>query len=181
MVFPHLFLLVVVFVSPVCSFVVAPTVVAPTVLSPISNHYKMCNQADDAVSDTDEKILRQAYEAFNTRDIDGALSVMTKDVTWPRAFKGGFVEGPDEVRAYWSEQWSEINPTVEPISFQLLEDSRDAVRKVLVTVHQVVRDLTPEATVLVDVNVDHQFTIVGCLIKGMDVIEVEEQGINTKA
>lgn len=41
---------------------------------------------------------------------------MTPDVSWPMAFKGGFVRGPQEVRAYWSEQWREIDPHVEPVA-----------------------------------------------------------------
>ena len=51
------------------------------------------------------KLLRAAYAAFNARDIPAALALMTPDVAWPRAFKGGFVRGPEEVRAYWTEQW----------------------------------------------------------------------------
>jgi ketosteroid isomerase-like protein len=32
-----------------------------------------------------KRILEQAYAAFNTRDIDGALALMTHDVRWPKA------------------------------------------------------------------------------------------------
>jgi ketosteroid isomerase-like protein len=56
------------------------------------------------------ELLRAAYAAFNARDIHAALALMTTDVAWPRAFKGGFVRGHEEVRAYWREQWSEIDP-----------------------------------------------------------------------
>ncbi len=63
------------------------------------------------------ELLHAAYAAFNARDIDAALALMTPDVAWPKAFKGGFVRGPEEVRAYWTEQWSEIDPHVEPVSF----------------------------------------------------------------
>ena len=63
------------------------------------------------------KLLRAAYAAFNTRDVDAALVFMTSDAVWPRAFKGGFVQGQQAIRAYWTEQWSEINPHVEPVSF----------------------------------------------------------------
>ena len=65
------------------------------------------------------ELLRAAYAAFNARDIDAVLATMTPDVTWPRAFKGGFVQGPQALRAYWTEQWSEINPRVEPVAFHL--------------------------------------------------------------
>ncbi len=66
---------------------------------------------------SDADLLRAAYAAFNARDIDAALATMAPDVAWPKAFKGGFARGHQEVRAYWTEQWSEINPRVEPTTF----------------------------------------------------------------
>jgi hypothetical protein len=48
--------------------------------------------------------------------MDAALALMAPDVAWPRAFKGGFVLGSEEVRAYWTEQWSEIDGQVEPVA-----------------------------------------------------------------
>ena len=106
--------------------------------------------------------LRAAYAAFNARDIDAALATMTADVAWPRAFKGGFVEGPQAVRAYWTEQWSEISPQVEPVAFHPEEDGR-----ILVEVHQVVRDLA--GAVLADEHVGHCFTLTQGLIQKMEV------------
>jgi ketosteroid isomerase-like protein len=108
------------------------------------------------------EMLRAAYAAFNTRDIDAALTLMTPDVAWPKAFKGGFVCGSEEVRAYWTEQWSEINPHVEPIAFYP-EDAG----QILVEVHQVVRDLS--GAVLADEYVGHRFTIEHGLIQSMEV------------
>jgi hypothetical protein len=55
---------------------------------------------------TETELLRAAYAAFNARDIDAALALMTPDVERPRAFKGDFVRGPEEIRAYWTEQWT---------------------------------------------------------------------------
>jgi ketosteroid isomerase-like protein len=46
------------------------------------------------------KLLCVAYAAFNARDINAALALMTPDVSWPRALKGVFVRGPEEIRAY---------------------------------------------------------------------------------
>ncbi|MBW4491177.1 MAG: nuclear transport factor 2 family protein [Trichocoleus desertorum ATA4-8-CV12] len=108
------------------------------------------------------ELLRTAYVAFNARDIDAALVLMTPDVAWPKAFKGGFVRSPEEVRAYWTEQWSEINPHVEPVAFHPQEDGQ-----VLVEVHQVVRDLS--GAVLADEHVGHRFTIKHGLIEAMEV------------
>lgn len=113
-------------------------------------------------SSQETDLLRAAYAAFNARDIDAALILMTPDVAWPKAFKGGFVRGPEEVRAYWTEQWSEIDPNVEPVSFHLEEDGR-----ILVEVRQLVLDLN--GTVLADELVGHRFTLAGGLIKAMEV------------
>jgi hypothetical protein len=108
------------------------------------------------------KLLCAAYAAFNARDIDAVLATMTPDVVWPKAFKGGFVRGLEEVRAYWMEQWSEINPHVEPVAFY----PEDAGR-ILVDAHQVVRDLA--GTVLADEHVGHRFTLAHGLIQAMEV------------
>ena len=108
------------------------------------------------------ELLRTAYAAFNARDIDAALALMTADVAWPRAFKGGFVHGHEQVRVYWTEQWSEINPHVEPVAFH----QEDAGR-ILVEVLQVVRDLA--GGVLADERVGHRFTFELGLIQRMEV------------
>jgi ketosteroid isomerase-like protein len=116
------------------------------------------------------ELLRAAYAAFNARDIDTALALMTPDVAWPRAFKGGFVHGPEEVCAYWTEQWSEIDGHVEPVSFHP-EDAG----QVLVEVHQVVRDLV--GAVLADEHVGHRFTIEHGLIQAMEVCPLPSSGL----
>jgi ketosteroid isomerase-like protein len=108
------------------------------------------------------EILRAAYAAFNTRDIDAALALMTPDVTWPRAFKGGFVRGREKVRAYWKEQWSEIDPHVEPTDFHF-----EGAEHVLVDVHQVVRNLA--GSIIADEHVRHRFTLANGLIQAMEV------------
>jgi nuclear transport factor 2 (NTF2) superfamily protein len=107
------------------------------------------------------ELLRAAYAAFNARDIDAALALMTPDVAWPKAFKGGFVRGPEEVRAYWTEQWGEIDPHVEPVSFEAAANGRIGV-----VVRQRVRDL--EGAVLADAEVGHWFTLEQGLIKAME-------------
>ena len=115
------------------------------------------------------KLLRAAYAAFNARDIDAALILMTPDVSWPRAFKGGFVRGPEEIRAYWTEQWSEIDGQVEPVAFHPEEDGR-----ILVDVHQVVRDLA--GVLLADEHVGHRFTIEQGSIQAMEVCSLPSSG-----
>ena len=118
------------------------------------------------------KLLRAAYTAFNARDIDAALAVMATDVAWPKAFKGGFARGHQEVRAYWTEQWSEIDPRVEPASFRPENDGH-----VLVEVHQVVRDMA--GAVVADGHVGHRFTIESVLIRAMEVCPLAAPGQGT--
>jgi ketosteroid isomerase-like protein len=36
----------------------------------------------------EERLLRAAYEAFNARDIEGALELMDPDVDWPNGMEG---------------------------------------------------------------------------------------------
>jgi hypothetical protein len=131
----------------------------PWALSRRSN-YRDPQDHGDIVKEVD--LLRAAYAAFNARDIDAALATMTPDVAWPKAFKGGLAHGHQEVRAYWTEQWPEIDPHVEPVSFHL-EDTGC----ILVDVHQVVRDLG--GAVLADEHVGHRFTIEHGLLKAMEV------------
>ncbi len=108
--------------------------------------------------------LRAAYDAFNKRDADAVLALMTDDVSWPRAFKGGYVEGPDVIRDYWAEQWTEIDATVDPVSF-----ATDNEGRIIVSVHQVVRDLDGNA--LADEHVRHRFIMDGKLIRQMELID----------
>src|ERR1700758_710797 len=81
-------------------------------------------------------IFEQAYYAFNMRDIDGALALMTEDVSWPKASEGGKVVGKEEIRVYWTRQWGEFDPHVEPLA--IIEGDGG---KVGVRVHQLVKSL----------------------------------------
>jgi hypothetical protein len=107
-------------------------------------------------------LIEQAYSAFNKRDIDGALALMTEDVSWPKASEGGKVVGKEEIRAYWTRQWGEFDPHVEPLTI-IGEDGG----KVCVRVHQVVKNL--QGKVLSDSEVLHVFTMNTSLIAAMDL------------
>ena len=110
---------------------------------------------------TDTKtIIEHAYTAFNTRDIDGALALMTEDVNWPKASEGGRVVGKEEIRAYWTRQWREFDGHVEPLA--ITEEDGDKVR---VRVHQLVKNL--QGDVLSDSEVLHFFTMKSGLIAAM--------------
>ena len=107
-------------------------------------------------------LIEQAYSAFNKRDIDGALALMTEDVSWPKASEGGKVVGKKEVRAYWTRQWAEFDPHVEPLT--ITEGDGGKVR---VMVHQLVKSL--QGDVLSDSEVLHVFTISTGFIAAMDI------------
>lgn len=107
-------------------------------------------------------IIEQAYFAFNKRDIDRALALMTQDVSWPKASEGGKVVGKEEIRAYWTRQWSEFDPHVEPLAITEEDGGKTRVR-----VHQLVKSL--EGDVLSDSEVLHVFTMNGGLIAAMDL------------
>lgn len=107
-------------------------------------------------------ILEQAYSAFNTRDIDGALALMTQDVSWPKASEGGKVVGKEEVRAYWTRQWSEFDPHVEPLAITEEDGGKFRVR-----VHQLVKSRAGD--VLSDSEVFHVFTLNGGFIAAMNI------------
>jgi ketosteroid isomerase-like protein len=64
-----------------------------------------------------EAVLVRMYEAFNARDVDGALGLMVADVDWPNAWEGGRAVGHEAVRDYWVRQWAEIDSRVEPAGF----------------------------------------------------------------
>jgi hypothetical protein len=107
-------------------------------------------------------VIEQAYSAFNKRDIDGALALMTQDVSWPKASEGGRVVGKEEVRAYWTRQWREFDPHVEPLAMSDENGGKTRVR-----VHQLVKSL--QGDVLSDSEVLHVFTLNNGLVEAMDL------------
>jgi hypothetical protein len=107
-------------------------------------------------------LIEQAYSAFNRRDIDSALALMTHDVSWPKASEGGRIVGKEEIRAYWTRQWAEFDPHVEPLA--ITEEDGGKVR---VRVHQLVRSL--QGDVLSDSEVLHVFTVNSGFIAAMDL------------
>jgi hypothetical protein len=107
-------------------------------------------------------IIEQAYSAFNKRDIDGGLALMTQDVSWPKASEGGKVVGKEEIRAYWTRQWGQFDPHVLPLAMTEEDGGKTRVR-----VHQLVKSL--QGDVLSDSEVLHVFTVNSGLIAAMDL------------
>jgi len=107
-------------------------------------------------------LIKKAYTAFNERDIDKALSTMQPNVQWSKAWEGGYISGHNEIRAYWTRQWKEINPNVEPIGFTERENG-----SLEVEVKQKVKDL--EGNSIFDGTVKHVYTFEDGLVKTMDI------------
>jgi ketosteroid isomerase-like protein len=107
-------------------------------------------------------IFQGLYDAFNRRDADGVLAMMSEGVVWPNAWKGGRLVGREAVREYWIAQWAEIDPHVEPLSVIERPDG-----SVAVTVRQVVRSV--DGHLLGDGQVVHVCLLDDGLISRMDV------------
>ncbi len=109
-----------------------------------------------------QDIIRKAYTAFNARDIDAVLTIMDPEVNWPNGWEGGYVKGHDEVRDYWTRQWKELDPNVEPVAFKEKQNGQ-----IEVEVHQIAKDL--KGNILFDGIVRHIYTIGNGLIKNMEI------------
>ncbi len=92
------------------------------------------------------------------------LAACSDDVDWPNAWEGGRLRGKDAVRDYWSRQWAEIDPRVEPVAITERPDGRIAV-----DVNQIVRSLDGEP--IADNRVIHAYTFRDGLVVRMDVEE----------
>ncbi len=115
---------------------------------------------------SNHELLTTTYQAFNARDIDAVLANMHPDVDWPNGMEGGRVHGHGNVRDYWSRQWGVVDPHVEPLRFE-----NDEMGRIVVDVHQVVRDMT--GNILLDRIVQHVYSIHDGLIERMDIREVD--------
>jgi len=111
-----------------------------------------------------QELLHTVYRAFNARDIAGVLQRMHPDVDWPNGMEGGRVHGQQAVREYWERQWKVVDPHVEPVRIEADESGLQVV-----TVHQVIRDLTGQ--ILLDRAVQHVYAIEDGLIRKMDIRE----------
>jgi hypothetical protein len=119
-----------------------------------------------------QTLIAQAYSAFNHRDIDGALALMSENVSWPKASEGGRVVGKEEIRSYWTRQWKEFDPHVEPLE---VIDREGGIAHV--KVHQLVKSLGGD--VLSDSEVWHVYRIANGLIERMDLNESETSSDST--
>ena len=111
-----------------------------------------------------EELLRALYAAFNARDMQAVLAALADDVDWPNAWEGGRLHGRAAVGDYWTRQWAEIDPKVEPAGFALRPDGRVAVE-----VDQTVRDR--DGALLGEGRVRHVYALRDGLVTAMHVEE----------
>src|SRR3984885_12040415 len=116
---------------------------------------------EDSLANT-QILIAEAYAAFNRRDIDDVLALMSENVSWPKASEGGRAVGKEEIRAYWTRQWKEFDPHVEPVEVIDREGGITDVK-----VHQLVKTLGGD--VLSEMDVWHVYSITDGLIERMDV------------
>ena len=119
-----------------------------------------------------QTLIAHAHAAFNQRNVDGALALMSENVSWPKASEGGRAVGKEEIRAYWTRQWQEFDPHVEPMEVIEREGGKTDVK-----VHQLVKSLGGD--VLSDSEVWHVYTIANGLIERMDIKESEVSSTRT--
>ena len=126
---------------------------------------RQCNPevAYDPGADTEQQ-LRSLYAAFDPRDIDEVLAVMAEDVDWPNARERGRLHGREAVSDYRTRQWSEIDPTAEPVQITAGPDGR-----ITVEVRQLVRSRVGET--LSEGRVRHVYILRDGLVSRMDVEE----------
>lgn len=108
--------------------------------------------------------MRDAYRAFNARDVDAAIAVMHADVDWPNAWEGGRVVGRAAVTDYWRRQFESVSSRVEPERFEHASNG-----EVTALVHQTVQDAKTGET-LSEGHVRHRYRLSGDLIVRMDVV-----------
>ena len=110
----------------------------------------------------ERETLRQAYRDFNARNIDAVISQMRPDVEWANGMEGGYVHGKEAVRAYWTRQFTTLNPHVQPVSIEPGEGGKWTVE-----VHQVVHNI--EGNLVLDTIVYHTYQFRDGLITRMDI------------
>jgi hypothetical protein len=116
-----------------------------------------------AENDARRATLMDLYRSFNARDIEGVLAHLAPGVDWPNAWEGGREHGREAVRSYWTRQWREIDPRVEPLAIDFDGEGRAHVR-----VHQLVRSL--DGQIVDDRKVEHVYEFNGPFIERMTIV-----------
>lgn len=112
----------------------------------------------------DLEFIKRVYDLFNARDMEAVLATLHEDVVWANGMDDGYVHGREGVRAYWTHQWSVIDPHVDPVWL-----SHGEPGEIVVDVHAVVRDLG--GNVVQDRMVGHVFHLDDGLVTRFDIRE----------
>ena len=106
-------------------------------------------------------LLLRAYAAYNRRDVEALVALVSDTVDWPDD-DGGRLRGPDQVRAYWTQQWARTHTHDEPVALRRQVDGRIAV-----DISQVVR--APDGSVISRGGFRHLHRTDGDRIAQMDI------------
>ncbi|MBL7260257.1 nuclear transport factor 2 family protein [Paractinoplanes lichenicola] len=109
---------------------------------------------------TASELVQRMYAAYNRRDADGLLALLTDDVDWPDGTSR--LHGKDALRGYWLEQWTRVHTHDEPGEPVELGAGRIAVQ-----VNQTVR--TPEGSAVSTARFVHLFQLRDGLTARMDI------------
>ena len=61
------------------------------------------------------ELVRQMYAAYNGRDAERSLALLTDDVDWLDG--AARMHGKDRVRDYWLRQWTRLDTNTSPLSW----------------------------------------------------------------
>jgi hypothetical protein len=115
-------------------------------------------------------IARRLADAFNRRDIEQALALLSDDVDWPNVREGRRLRGRDAVREYWLAQWEVTQPHIEPRQLEPFDD------RLIVSVRQRVTD--KGGSQIVDHVIAHVLAFEGDRIARLDVYPSREQALS---
>ncbi len=115
-------------------------------------------------------LLREAYAAYNTQDVDRLLAVLSDNVDWPEG--SNRLHGKAAVRAYWLDQWSRIRTHDELGEFTQLSGDRTAVR-----IAQVVRAL--DGSVVSRGTFTHVHRIRDAHIARLDIVPAADEQLRS--
>ena len=111
---------------------------------------------------TAKEILLFAYHAYNARDVDGLLGMVTPDVNWPN--EDARLHGPEALRKYWRKQWTETSTHDQPTCITEEPDGRYKV-----SLNQVVRNL--EGAEISRGTFEYVFELRGDRIARLDIMK----------
>jgi predicted SnoaL-like aldol condensation-catalyzing enzyme len=103
--------------------------------------------------DNVKNFFEELYENFNHRKIDLVISHMSENVQWANGMDGGYVNGKDGVKDYWTRQFKMVSSNVTPVEIEQNDD------RVSIKVDQVVHDL--DGNLLADTYTNHYFRLQG--------------------